>query len=107
MVKHIKIQLNRQKNNEKEYNSLKNSVYKRVKERYDWAMSMSQVHIAHMPYFQQYFFANMEKPNFESKKIKDILYIEALRHYGILPQEGETPRKYMYNAYETKFGTTI
>ena len=107
MSKHIKMKLNRQQNNEREYNTLKDSVFKKVKARYDWAMSMTQVHIAHTPYFQQYFFANMEKPNFESQKIKDKLYIEALRHYGILPNEGETPRQYMYNAYETKFGTTI
>lgn len=103
MAKKFKIQ----KSENKEYNLLKQAVFKKVKDRYDWAMKMTNIHIAHMPYFQQYFFANMEKPNFKSEKIKDKLYIEALREFGLIPEEGIKPQQYMYNAFETKYGEKL
>lgn len=98
MKKHIVIKKN---DNEKLYQE----IFKKVKNQYDWAMKNSaECHFPWMPYFQQYFFSNMEKPNFNSEKIKDKLYIKALRELKILPSEGEKVREYMYNAYETKFG---
>lgn len=84
---------------------LEKEVFQKVKAQYDWAMKQSaECHFPWMPYFQQYFFSNMQKPDFNSTKVKDVLYIKALRHFKILPNEGESCPTYMYNALETKFG---
>lgn len=89
----------------KDYSKIEKEMFDKVKQHYDWAMNMSsECHFPWMPYFQQYFFANMPKPDFKSQKIKDVMYIKALRHYKIIPNENEQVRQYMHNALETKFG---
>ena len=80
-------------------------ILQKVKKQFEWAQSMAvECNRPETPYFQQYFYMSFDKPNFKSEKIKDKLYIKALREYGIIPQEGEKVKEYLYNAFETRFG---